>query len=157
MSSSEGFKKLLKNLSGTSLLWKYFSMGLDRSYFEEIYKNVENNTENSIFKNPLLLLSKGWNLLLTILIFILLVMIFYFYNSTNFGLTSSPSWYNMIYQIIFIIIITWNLVKYNDDRIPINEKLISLLVLNRWFLFGAIILIILIFIIMLIIGAFQGK
>jgi hypothetical protein len=157
MSSSEGFKKLLKNLSGTSLLWKYFSMGLDRSYFEEIYKNVKNNTENSIFKNPLLLLSKGWNLLLTILIFILLVMIFYFYNSTNFGLTSSPSWYNMIYQIIFIIIITWNLVKYNDDKIPINEKLISLLVLNRWFLFGAIILIIFIFIIMLIIGAFQGK
>jgi hypothetical protein len=157
MSSSEGFKKLLKNLSGTSLLWKYFSMGLDRSYFEEIYKNVENNTENSIFKNPTLLLSKGWNLLLTILIFILLLMIFYFYNSTNFGLTSSPSWYNMIYQIIFIIIITWNLVKYRDDRIPNNEKLLSLLVLNRWFLFGSIILIIFIFIIMLIIGAFQGK
>ena len=157
MSSSEGFKKLLKNLTGTSLLWKYFGMGLDRSYFEEVYKDIENNKENSIFKNPLLILSKGWNLLLTILIFILLVMIFYFYNSTNFGLTSSPSWYNMLYQIIFIIIITWNLVKYNDDKIPNNEKLTSLLILNRWFLFGAIILIIFIFIIMLIIGAFQGK
>jgi hypothetical protein len=91
------------------------------------------------------------------IIFIILMMLFYFYNSTSFGLTSSPSWYNMLYQIIFIIIITWNLAKYNDDKIPHNEKLISLLVLNRSFLIGSIILIILIFIIMLIIGAFQGK
>ena len=201
MSSSDGFKELLKNLSGTSLLWKYFSMGLDRSYFEEIYKDVQNNKENSIIKNSSLISSKGWNLFLTILtfiilvltfffyksnifqiillciaiaiisvylyykpsitfifiIFIILMMLFYFYNSTSFGLTSSPSWYNMLYQIIFIIIITWNLSKYNDDKIPHNEKLISLLVLNRSFLIGSIILIILIFIIMLIIGAFQGK
>jgi len=201
MSSSDGFKELLKNLSGTSLLWKYFSMGLDRSYFEEIYKGVVNNKENSIIKNSSLISSKGWNLFLTILtfiilvltfffyksnifqiillcialaimsvylyykpyitfifiIFIILMMLFYFYNSTSFGLTSSPSWYNMLYQIIFIIIITWNLAKYNDDKIPHNEKLISLLVLNRSFLIGSIILIILIFIIMLIIGAFQGK
>lgn len=201
MSSSDGFKELLKNLSGTSLLWKYFSMGLDRSYFEEIYKDVQNNKENSIIKNSSLISSKGWNLFLTILtfiilvltfffyksnifqiillciaiaiisvylyykpsitfifiIFIILMMLFYFYNSTSFGLTSSPSWYNMLYQIIFIIIITWNLSKYNDDKIPHNEKLISLLVLNRSFLIRSIILIILIFIIMLIIGAFQGK
>ena len=152
MSSSNGFKKLLKNLSGTSILWKYFSMGLDRSYFEEIYKDVENNKENSIFKNPVLILSKGWNLLLTILTFILLAMIFYFYNSTSFGLTSSPSWYNMLYQILFIINITWNLSKYNDDKIPHNERLISLLSCNRNFLIGIIVIVILIFIIMLIIG-----
>jgi len=152
MSSSNGFKKLLKNLSGTSILWKYFSMGLDRSYFEEIYKDVENNKENSIFKNPVLILSKGWNLLLTILTFILLAMIFYFYNSTSFGLTSSPSWYNMLYQILFIINITWNLSKYNDDKIPHDERLISLLSFNRNFLIGIIVIVILIFIIMLIIG-----
>ena len=152
MSSSNGFKKLLKNLSGTSILWKYFSMGLDRSYFEEVYKDIENNKENSIFKNPVLILSKGWNLLLTILTFILLAMIFYFYNSTNFGLTSSPSWYNMLYQIIFIINITWNLLKYNDDKIPHDERLISLLSFNRNFLIGIIVIVILIFIIMLIIG-----
>ena len=152
MSSSEGFKKLLKNLTGTSLLWKYFGMGLDRSYFEEMYKDVVNNKENSIFNNPSLLLSKGWNLLLTILTFILLAMVFYFYNSTNFGLTSSPSWYNMLYQILFIINITWNLSKYNDDKIPPNERLISLLSFNRNFLIGIIVIVILIFIIMLIIG-----
>jgi hypothetical protein len=89
MSSSDGFKELLKNLSGTSLLWKYFSMGLDRSYFEEIYKGVVNNKENSIIKNSSLISSKGWNLFLTILTFIILVLTFFFYKSllthfTNF-------------------------------------------------------------------------
>ena len=157
MSSSEGFKKLLKNLSGTSVLWKYFSMGLDRSYFEEIYKDIENNTENSIFKNSSLILSKGWNLLVTILTFIILMMVFYFYNSTNFGLSSSPSWYNMLYQIIFIILITCNISKYNNDKIPNNEKLISLLVLNRLFLIGAIILIIFIIFIMWLIDKIKQK
>ena len=201
MSSSDGFKELLKNLTGTSLLWKYFSMGLDRSYFEEIYKDVQNNKENSIFKNSSLISTKEWKLFLTILIFIILVltiffyksnifqiillcivfaimsvylyykpsiafifiifiilmMLFYFYNSTSFGLTSSPSWYNMLYQIIFIIIITWNISEYNNTEINSDKRLISLLTLNRNFLIGAIILIIIIFIIMLIIGAFQGK
>ncbi len=152
MSSSDGFKKLLKNFSGTSILWKYFSMGLDRSYFEEVYKTVKNNNENSIFKNPALIFSKGWKLLLTILLFILLVMIFYFYNSTVFGLTSSPSWYNILYQILFIINIGWNIYKYNDTNIEPKDRLIDLLSFNRNFLIGLIIVVILIFIIMLIIG-----
>jgi hypothetical protein len=152
MSSSDGFKKLLKNLSGSSMLWKYFSMGLDRSYFEEIYKGVVNNKENSIFNNPYLIFSKTWKLLLTILLFILLLMIFYFYNSTTFGLTSSPSYYNIFYMILFIVNIGWNIVKYNNTNIPSKERLISLLTFNRNFLIGLIIVIILIFIIMLIIG-----
>lgn len=164
MSSSYGFKKLLKNLSGSSMLWKYFAMGLDRSYFEEIYKDVVNNKENSIFNNPSLILDKSWwiSLLnkfgesfLTILLFILLLMVFYFYNSTTFGLTSSPSWYNILYQIIFIIVITCNISEYN--RNPPDKKLISLLTLNKYFLIAIIGIPIIIFFIIWLIAFIKGN
>jgi hypothetical protein len=111
LTPSKGFKKLLKILSGNSIAWKYFSMGLDKSYFEEVYKEVKNNNENTIF-------SKAINFICSILIFIFLLPLLSFYNSTVFGLVSSPSWYNLLYQFVFIINILGNMyVYYNKGSV----------------------------------------
>ena len=103
--SSYGFKKLLRNMSNGSFLWKYFSMGIDTSYFEEAYKELKNNNQNSI-------ISKGLNLLYSVLLFVVIFPLLYFYNSTNFGFTNSPSWYNLLYQLVFIGGIIGNIITY---------------------------------------------
>ena len=107
--SSYGFKKLLRNMSNRSFLWKYFSMGLDTSYFEEKYKENKNINENST-------LTKGLNLLYSILLFTVIFPLLYFYNSTAFGFTSSPSWLNLLYQIVFIANIIGNIIIYKKNK-----------------------------------------
>ena len=62
-----GFKKILRNMSDGSILWTYFSMGIDTSYFEETYKEVKNNNQNS-------LISKGMYLLYSILLYIVIIL-----------------------------------------------------------------------------------
>jgi len=109
LSSHHGVKNLLEKLSGQSFIWKYITMGLDNSYFEETYKTLKNNNENS-------LLTKGLNIVYFIVLFIILLPLFYFYNSTTFGLTMSPSWYNPIYQIIFILNIIGNMYCYYNKK-----------------------------------------
>jgi len=99
LTSGKNFNHLLKNLRGDSWIWKYFTIGLDSSYFEDMYNNV--NEKES-------LIEEGLGVIYSILIFIVLLPIIYFYNSTVFGLTSSPSWYNILYQIVFIINILGN-------------------------------------------------
>ena len=80
-------------------------MGLDTSYLEDTYKNVKNNNDNTILK-------KGLNIFITILIFIFILPMIYMYNSITFGFTSSPSWYNLLYQFLFIINIIGNIYCY---------------------------------------------
>ena len=109
LSSQHGIKHLLDKLSGNSIIWKYITMGLDNSYFEETIKTLKNNNENS-------LLTKGLNILYFIILFIILLPLFYFYNSTTFGLTISPSWYNPIYQVIFILNIIGNMYCYYNKK-----------------------------------------
>ena len=109
LSSEHGIKHLLEKLSGNSAIWKYITMGLDNSYFEETFKTLKNNNENS-------LLTKGLNILYFIILFIILLPLFYFYNSTTFGLTMSPSWYNPIYQVIFILNIIGNMYCYYKKK-----------------------------------------
>jgi hypothetical protein len=140
LTQNHGFKDLLNNLSGKSIIWKYFSMGLDTSYFEEIFKKVKNNSESSIIE-------KGLNILYTILLFIILFPIIYFYNSINFGFTLSPSWYNLLYQFVFILNIACNLYCYYYKK--------SYLVYNIGFLISFIIVFIVISVILYVINSLK--
>jgi hypothetical protein len=132
MTQTNGVKNLINNISENSIIWKYFSMGLDSSYFEEVYKEIKNNKEESI-------LTKGLNIIYTALIFILLFPIFYMYNSVNFGLTLSPSWYNLLYQFVFILNIIGNYYTYNTEG--------SILLFNVKFLIAFIVIFLLIYIV----------
>jgi hypothetical protein len=132
MSEKIGFKGFMENMTEGSFIWKYFSMGLDKSAFEDILENMKNNKETSFIES-------GLNIFYIFLIFIVLLPIFYFYNSINSGLTLNPSWYNILYQIMFIINILGNLYSYNNGG--------SILLFNIKFLIAFVIIFILIMII----------
>jgi hypothetical protein len=106
--SSFRFKTLIRNMN-ESFLWKYFSMGLNSSYFEDVYKGIKNNNENTIIK-------KALNIFYSVLMFSFIAPLLYFYNSTVFGFTTSPLWYNLIYQIAFIINIIGNISCYYSKQ-----------------------------------------
>ena len=95
------------SLFDTSMLERYFSMGMDKNYL------IKMKDELSIQQNSIL--KKGLNILYTILIFILLAPLFYLYNSVTFGFTLSPGWYNLLYQILFIINIIGNYICYKNN------------------------------------------
>jgi len=134
MAEKVGFKGLLKSLSGKSFLMKYFSTGLDTGYFEEVYKNVSNNNVKPSY------LSQVMDYIYTIIIFIVLITVFYSYNSINFGMTSYPAWYNIVYQFIFIANIIGNMYTYSNGG--------GLLMYNFMFLIAIIVVIIIIFVLM---------
>jgi len=140
MTEKNGIKNFMKQLFGDSIILKYFSMGLDSSYFEEVYKNIQNNKDETI-------LTKGIDIIYSILIFILLFPIFYMFNSINFGLTLSPSWYNILYQYVFILNIIGNIFTYYSKK--------SILLFNIKFLIGFIIIFIIISVISYIIQTFK--
>lgn len=119
--SYTGFKKLLNKLSSRSIIWKYFTMGLDTSYLEDSYRNLKNNNENSILK-------KGLNLLYTSLIFIFVLPILTFYNSITYGFILSPAWYNILYQIAFIINIVGNISCYYTKQSHFMFNIIFIIV-----------------------------
>lgn len=132
MSQNIGFKDFMNKMTESSFFWKYFSMGLDKSIFEETLKNIKNNKEISYMES-------GMNIFYLFIIFIVLFPIFYFFNSINTGLTLSPSWYNLLYQTVFIINILGNLYNYYKKG--------SILLFNIKFLITFIIIFILIMII----------
>lgn len=125
LNTGSKFSNFFKNLTGKSWIWKYFTTGLDTSYFEDMYKN---------FSVKESLLDEGLNMVYSILIFIIITPIIYLYNSTVFGLTSSPAWYNILYQIVFIINILGNLNVYLSGG--------SNLLFNIKFIIGFILIII---------------
>ena len=114
INSKKKFKKLIENLSGNNVIWKYFTLGLDKSYFEEAYKIIKNTNDSNI-------LSGAKHFLYTFIAFIILLPFIYFYNNVTFGLTSSPSWYNLIYQFVFIINIVGN-IHNKDNPLSFNIK-----------------------------------
>jgi len=136
MTEKNGIKTLLKNLSGDWKIWKYIGMGLDRSYIEEITKDFKNNDNNMI--------QKGLNIIYSILLFLLITPIFYMYNSVSFGLNLSPSWYNILYQIVFVVNIIGNIISYNNKY--------SLVLYNLYFFIAFLIIFLLIGMIFLIIN-----
>ena len=117
-----GFKKLMKNLSSDSVIWKYISMGLDSAYFQDTYKLIENNNENSF-------ITTGIKQIYSILLFILMMPFIYFYNSTTFGFTSSPSWYNLLYQFVFIANLIGNILCKPNNYSYLKYNLIFLSVI----------------------------
>ena len=114
-----GFKKLMKNLSSDSVIWKYISMGLDSAYFQDTYKLIENNNENSF-------IIKGLKQIYSFGLFILMIPFISFYNSTTFGFTSSPSWYNLLYQFIFIANLIGNISCKQNNYSYLKYNLIFL-------------------------------
>ena len=126
LNSKSNFKTLIKNLTSDNVFWRYLTMGLDTSYYEEYGKIAKNNATNII--------SKIKQYIYIIIFFIIFSPILYLYNSISFGLTSTPSWYNLLYQLVFIINIIGNINMYNLGG--------SLIAFNIYFLVGFILLII---------------
>ena len=122
------YKKFIKKLSGRdSIIWKYFTMGLDKSYFEKIYENMDNNIDTSLG-------SKIMNFLNKLFPFIFLLIILNLFNSSVFGLSLSPSWYNILYQVLFIANIIGNINTYKSNG--------SLITFNIYFYIAFILIII---------------
>ena len=53
----------------------------------------------------------------------------YFYNSTTFGFTSSPSWYNLLYQFVFIANLIGNILCKPNNYSYLKYNLIFLSVI----------------------------
>jgi len=120
--SNTGFRKILSNLNSNFFLWKYFTMGYDKFYLEESYKKYkENKDQNNIVKT-------GLNMVYTILLFIFILPIIYMYNSITFGFTSSPLWYNLLYQFLFIINIIGNIICYHTKKSHLIFNIIFIIV-----------------------------
>jgi hypothetical protein len=93
-----------------NILWKFISMGFDLSYFDNVnLDNKELNKENiSIIKK---ILSYG-------IYSIILFLFFNFYNTSIFGMTLNPLYYNVIFMAIIIINIFININKLaNKDSL----------------------------------------
>ena len=139
VSDKKNFTHLIKNLSSESIIWKYLGMGTDKSYFENAY--------NKLNKNEPTLLSEGYHFIYTLLAFFIMFPIIYFYNITVFGLTLDPSWYNILYQIVFILNIFGNMQTYFSEG--------SLVAFNIKFLIAFIFIIIFLSTIMYLISIFK--
>ena len=116
-------------------------MGLDRSYFEDKYNDVQSNSE----------IGTGRFLkqfLKFIFPFIFLMIIFNMFNSICFGFTIAPSWNNLIMQFVFIANIIVNIIVFKNPNLGIRY----LGVFNIAFWLILIALIIMIFIILLIVN-----
>jgi len=115
MLNDENYKESIqdfKNIMGSKyFIWKYFLMGLDTSNIkleelEELKKDtesVQNEQEPNldIFK---LMKNFGMTLGLSIVTIPLLI----YYNTTVFGFQSTPSWMNLVIQLLIIINILYN-------------------------------------------------
>jgi hypothetical protein len=91
--------RFLRYFNDNTVIWRYFTMGLDNNYFKNIYQNIKNENPNTIG-------TKALNIFITFLIFLIIAIVLYGYNNSVFNLTSSPSWYSIIYMFIFIIYIS---------------------------------------------------
>jgi len=104
-----GFRDILKNISNGSFFWKYISLGIDSEYCKAIFESIKNSTNLSF-------ISRIGDIVLTILIYIIIFGLLYFYNSSSFALTYSPAWYNLIFQIMFFGNIIGNIIIYNNKK-----------------------------------------
>ena len=129
-----GFKSIFKNISDDSFLWKYFSMGLDTSYIKDIYKKIRNVA-------TLPITTRIVDIILSVLVFIFVFGLLQFYNTTNFGLNLSPSWYNLIFQFIFFINIVGNIICYSKKKSNIWYNIIFLTVITVFVVIAIILMI----------------
>jgi hypothetical protein len=100
------FLPIFKNLTENNIIWKYFSMGLDSSYFENLKILLKKN-EIEIKDDSMV--NKIIYFIVTIVVTLFVTLpILYFYNLTSFGLQNYPSWINPVYQVLIILIILGN-------------------------------------------------
>ena len=86
-----------------NILWKFISMGLDLSYFDNIkLDNKELNKENVSF---------AIKIFLYFIYFILFSTFFGFYNSSIFGMILNPLYLNIIFMFVIICSIILNTIR----------------------------------------------
>jgi hypothetical protein len=100
------FLPIFKNLTDNNFIWKYFSMGLDSSYFENI--KIECREKDIKIKDDTMVNKIIYYFITIIVTLFVTLPTLYFYNLTSFGLQNYPSWINPVYQILIILIILGN-------------------------------------------------
>ena len=101
--TSENFPFYVKDMASGSSWMKYLGMGLDNQYFESEFDVLEKN--NTVF-------NKSSRLLIKFILYVLIALPFLqFYNNVFFGMSFNPLYYNLIYQVIFIVHILFCFMK----------------------------------------------
>lgn len=122
------FKNYFKYFNEDSTIMDYLSLGMDNEYFRDLYKN---NINNNSFEN------QAYKLLFKFLVFMFLALPFLqFYNNTFYGLTFSPNYMNIIYQLVFIINLVGN---FNAEYLGLEPMTFNIIF---WIIFFIILLII---------------
>jgi hypothetical protein len=93
-------------IENKSTFWKVISMGMDLSYFD----NIENIPNENTFN-----ITKYLSIFYYILLFFIFLPLTSFYNSSIFGMTSNPIYYNFIIMLIVIINICINIYKIKNN------------------------------------------
>ena len=98
-----GIHKFIKFFSSDNIFWKFITMGYDYKYMIDEYKKIGEINNNTILK-------KTGKIIVKILLYIFVAFPFLnWYNNSLFGLTLSPSYYNLISQAIFLLNIIGNI------------------------------------------------
>ena len=111
VNSNNNYKNIINN---NGFLWKFISMGLDLSYFDDINENFNDNNENNNENNkPLSSIS---NTLYYLIGFIILMPLLTYCNSAIFGLSLSPLYNNLIIFALVGINILINILKIKEQQ-----------------------------------------
>jgi len=108
--SKYGVNDIIEYMNNDFFIIKYFNLGIDTLYFKDIYEKmnkINNGSSITIVKTII-------EYIVTFIVFIFTFSILYLYNNANFAYLFSPSWYNTIYQFIFISNIILNIVCHNN-------------------------------------------
>ena len=108
-----GIGKFIQYFSSNNSIWKFITMGFDYKYLRDEYKKLGDVQNNSI-------LMKTGKFVIKVLLYIFVAFPFLnWYNNAFFGLSLSPSYYNLITQGIFFLNIIGNIYfwkKYSENK-----------------------------------------
>ena len=108
-----GVHKFIKFFSSDNIFWKFITMGYDYKYMIDEYKKIGEINNNTILK-------KTGKIIVKILLYIFVAFPFLnWYNNAFFGLSLSPTYYNLISQLIFLINVIGNIYfwkKYSENK-----------------------------------------
>ena len=108
-----GIGKFIQYFSSNNSIWKFITMGFDYKYLRDEYKKLGDVQNNSI-------LMKTGKFVIKVLLYIFIAFPFLnWYNNAFFGLSLSPSYYNLITQGIFFLNIIGNIYfwkKYSENK-----------------------------------------
>lgn len=123
-----GIGKFIQYFNSDNIIWKFITMGFDYKYLKDEYNKLGDIQNNSI-------LMKTGKFVMKILLYIFVAFPFLnWYNNAFFGLSLSPSYYNLITQGIFFLNIIGNIYfwqKYSENKVnsinPIGYNVIFFL------------------------------